>query len=85
MATKEPTQKAKLALKAIPYNITTDVDNDYYISPKMQKNLTIDDLAAENSSAPCNYKYQKGTNYPELVNESINDGDLGGLGSTAHW
>ncbi|MDM8338585.1 hypothetical protein [Mediterranea massiliensis] len=54
MATKEPTQKAKLALKAIPYNITTDVDNDYYISPKMQKNLTIDDLAAENSSAPCN-------------------------------
>ncbi len=44
---KAPTQKAKLALKAIPYSITTDVDNDYYISPKVQKNLSMDDLAAE--------------------------------------
>lgn len=47
MATKEPTQKAKLALKAIPYGITTDVKDDYYISPKVQKSLTVDDLAAE--------------------------------------
>lgn len=47
MATKAPTQKAKLALKAIPYSITTDVKNDYYVSPKIQKNLSMDDLAAE--------------------------------------
>ena len=47
MATKEPTQKAKLALKAIPYTITTDVKDDYYISPKIQKSLSMDELAAE--------------------------------------
>ena len=46
MAAKAPTQKAKLALKAIPYSITTDVKNDYYVSPKIQKNLSMDDLAA---------------------------------------
>lgn len=44
---KEPTQKAKLALRAIPLSITTDVKDDYFISPKIQKNLTVDDLAAE--------------------------------------
>ena len=44
---KEPTQKAKLALKAIPLAITTDVKDDYFVSPKIQKNLSMDDLAAE--------------------------------------
>ena len=44
---KEPTQKAKLALKAVPLAITTDVKDDYYISPKVQKTLTMEDLAAE--------------------------------------
>ena len=44
---KEPTQKAKLALKAIPYTITTDVKDDYYLTTRIQKSLTMDDLAAE--------------------------------------
>lgn len=44
---KDPTQKAKLALKAIPLAITTDVKDDYFVSPKIQKNLSMDDLAAE--------------------------------------
>lgn len=48
-------------------------------------NTAIDAYNTENSSAPCNYKYQTGASYPELVNESISDGDLGGLGATAHW
>ena len=43
---KEQIQKARLALKAIPYAITTDVKDDYYISPKIQKNLTMEDIAA---------------------------------------
>lgn len=60
----------------------TDMNSDAVVTAL---NTAIDAYNAENSSAPCNYKYQKGTNYPELVNESINDGDLGGLGSTAHW
>lgn len=47
---KEPTQKAKLALKAIPLAITTDVKDDYFVSPKIQKNLSMDDLAAEVSA-----------------------------------
>ncbi len=47
MAAKEPTQKAKLALKAIPYSITSSTNNDYYVTPKIQKNLNIEDLAAE--------------------------------------
>ena len=42
----EQTQKAKLALKAIPLAITTDVKDDYYISPKVQKALTMEDIAA---------------------------------------
>lgn len=47
---KEPTQKAKLALKAIPLAITIDVKDDYFVSPKIQKNLSMDDLAAEVSA-----------------------------------
>lgn len=47
MATKEPTQKAKLQLKALELAITTDVKNDYYLQPKLQKCLNLDDLAAE--------------------------------------
>jgi len=30
-------------------------------------NTAIDAYNTENSSAPCNYKYQKGANFPELV------------------
>lgn len=44
---KEPTQKAKLALKALELSLTTDVANDYYLQPKLQKCLTLDDLARE--------------------------------------
>ena len=44
---KEPTQKAKLALKAIPHTITKDVKDDYYLTTRIQKSLTMDDLAAE--------------------------------------
>lgn len=47
MATKEPTQKAKLSLKAIPLSLTQDVTNDYYLQPKLQKCLTLADLARE--------------------------------------
>lgn len=60
----------------------TDMNSDAVVTAL---NTAIDVYNAENSSAPCNYKYQKGATYPELVNESINDGDLGGLGSTTHW
>ena len=44
---KEPTQKAKLALRALPHTLTTDVKDDYYLIPKVQKTLTMEDLAAE--------------------------------------
>ena len=47
MATKEPTQKAKLQLKALELSLTTDVKDDYYLQPKLQKCLNLDDLAAE--------------------------------------
>lgn len=60
----------------------TDMNSDAVVTAL---NTAIDAYNAENSSAPCNYKYQKGASHPELVNESINDGDLGDLGSTAHW
>lgn len=41
------TQKAKLSLKALELSYTTDVTNDYYLQPKLQKCLSMDDLAAE--------------------------------------
>lgn len=47
MASKEPTQKAKLTLKAIDLALTTDVKNDYYLQPKLQKCLDMTDLAQE--------------------------------------
>lgn len=47
MATKEPTQKAKLTMRAIENTLSTDVENDYYLRPKLQKCLTMDDLAKE--------------------------------------
>lgn len=47
MATKEPTQKAKLSLKAIPLSLTRDIPNDYYLQPKLQKCLNLTDLARE--------------------------------------
>lgn len=47
MAAKEPTQKAKLQLKALELALTTDVKDDYYLQPKLQKCLNMDDLAAE--------------------------------------
>lgn len=60
----------------------TDMNSDAVVTAL---NTAIDAYNTENSPAPCNYKYQKGASHPELVNESINDGDLGDLGSTAHW
>ena len=47
MATKEPTQKAKLTMRAVELSITTEQPNDYYLQPKLQKCLNMDDLAAE--------------------------------------
>lgn len=47
MATKDPTQKAKFQLKAQELALTTDVKDDYYLQPKLQKCLSLDDLAAE--------------------------------------
>ena len=44
---KDPTQKAKLSLKALDLALTTDVTNDYYLQPKLQKCLSLDDLARE--------------------------------------
>lgn len=50
MATKEPTQKAKFQLRALELSITTDVKDDYYLQPRLQKCLNLDDLAAEVSA-----------------------------------
>lgn len=47
MATKEPTQKAKLTMRAVKYPLTLDQDKDYFLRPKSQKCLTLDELAAE--------------------------------------
>ena len=47
MATKDPTQQAKLPLRALPLSFTTDETKDYYLRPKLQKCLNLDDLAAE--------------------------------------
>ena len=44
MATKEPTQKAKLTMRAIENTLSTDVDKDYYLRPKLQKCLSLDGL-----------------------------------------
>lgn len=44
---KDPTQKAKLTLKALDLTLTQDVKNDFYLQPKLQKCLTIDDIARE--------------------------------------
>lgn len=44
---QNPTQKAKLTLKALDLAITKDITNDYYLQPKLQKCLGINDLAAE--------------------------------------
>ena len=47
MAAKEPTQKAKLAMKALEHVLSTETSNDYYLRPKLQKCLNLDDLADE--------------------------------------
>ena len=47
MATKEPTQKAKLAMRAQEHVLSADTENDYYLQPILQKCLNMDDLAAE--------------------------------------
>lgn len=44
---KDPTQKAKLTLKALDLTLTQDVKNDFYLQPKLQKCLTVDDIARE--------------------------------------
>ena len=47
MAAKEPTQKAKITMRAVKYALTTDETRDYSLQPKLQKCLNLDDLAAE--------------------------------------
>ena len=44
---KDPTQKAKLTLKALDLTFTQDVTNDRYLQPKLQKCLKMHDLASE--------------------------------------
>lgn len=44
---KDPTQKAKLTLKALDLAITQDITNDRYLQPKLQKCLGMHDLASE--------------------------------------
>ena len=47
MSAKEPTQKAKITMRAVKYALTTDETRDYSLQPKLQKCLNLDDLAAE--------------------------------------
>lgn len=47
MAIIESTQKAKLSLKAQDLTLTTDVKNDYYLTVKLQKCLSVEDIARE--------------------------------------
>ncbi|WP_304252480.1 DUF4469 domain-containing protein [Parabacteroides gordonii] len=44
---KDPTQKAKLTLKALDLALTQDITNDCYLQPKLQKCLNMHDLASE--------------------------------------
>ena len=44
---KDPTQKAKLTLKAIDLALTQDVTDDCYLQPKLQKCLNMHDLTSE--------------------------------------
>ena len=44
---KDPTQKAKLTLKAIDLAFTQDITDDRYLQPKLQKCLNMHDLAGE--------------------------------------
>nr|WP_304249130.1 hypothetical protein [Parabacteroides gordonii] len=44
---KDPTQKAKLTLKALDLALTQDITNDRYLQPKLQKCLKMRDLASE--------------------------------------
>lgn len=44
---KDPTQKAKLTLKALDLAFTHDITNDRYLQPKLQKCLNMYDLARE--------------------------------------
>lgn len=44
---KDPTQKAKLTLKALDLALTQDITNDRYLQPKLQKCLNMHDLASE--------------------------------------
>lgn len=44
---KDPTQKAKLTLKALDLAFTQDITNDRYLQPKLQKCLNMHDLASE--------------------------------------
>lgn len=44
---KDPTQKAKLTLKALDLTFTQDITNDRYLQPKLQKCLNMHDLASE--------------------------------------
>lgn len=43
----EPTQKAKLTLRAQDLALTTDVTNDYYLTVKLQRCLSLEDIARE--------------------------------------
>lgn len=44
---KDPTQKAKLTLRAIDLALTPDITNDCILQPKLQKCLKMHDLASE--------------------------------------
>lgn len=44
---KDPTQKAKLTLKALDLALTQNITNDRYLQPKLQKCLNMHDLASE--------------------------------------
>ena len=43
----ESTQKAKLILRAQELTFTPDINNDYYLTVKLQNRLTLDDIASE--------------------------------------
>lgn len=47
MASIESTQKAKLTLRALDLAFSKEVKTDYYVQPKLQKSLDMNDLANE--------------------------------------
>ena len=60
-------QRAKLSLKALP-NELTEQANDYYLTVKLQKLLTVEDLAAEVAAT---HGHQNATEVAMLTNEVL--------------